>query len=91
MLESGTFDIRNLRPKDAEISYFCVPEKKEYRIEFIKELIEVKNNELEVIGFDNQELDDILSYLCVSWGCLLIGYPPFLSIKVFESIICIWQ
>ena len=66
MLESGTFDIRNLRPKDAETSYFCVPEKEEYRIEFIKELIEVKNNELEVIGFDNQELDDILSYLCVS-------------------------
>ena len=66
MLESGTFDIRNLRPKDAEIGYFCVPEKEEYRIEFIKELIEVKNNELEVIGFDNQELDDILSYLCVS-------------------------
>ena len=59
MLESGTFDIRKLKPKD-------VPEREEYRVEFIKELIEVKNNEIEVAGFDNQQLDDILSYLCVS-------------------------
>ena len=66
MLESGTFDIRKLKPKDAEANYFDVPEREEYRVEFIKELIEVKNNEMEVAGFDNHELDDILSYLCVS-------------------------
>ena len=66
MLESGMFEIRNLRPKDAEITYFGVPKSEEYRVEFIKELIEVKNNEMEVVGFDDKELDDILSYLCVS-------------------------
>ena len=66
MLEARTFDIRNMKPKDAEVSYLGVPESEEYRIEFIKELIEVKNNEMEVVGFDIQELDDILSYLCVS-------------------------
>ena len=46
--------------------YTCVPENEEYRIEFIKELIDVKNNEMEVVGFDNEELEDILTYLCVS-------------------------
>ena len=55
-----------MRPNDAEITYFGVPENEEYRIEFIKELIEVKNNEMEVAGFNNQELEDILTYLCVS-------------------------
>ena len=66
MLEARTFDIRNMKLKDVEVSYFGVPESVEYRIEFIMELIEVKNNEMEVVGFDIQELDDILSYLCVS-------------------------
>ena len=65
MLEARTFDIRNMKLKDAEVSYFGVPESEEYRIEFIKELIEVKNNEMEVVGFDIQELDNILSYLWV--------------------------
>ena len=33
---------------------------------FIKELIEVRHDAVEVIGFTDEELEEILSYLCVS-------------------------
>ena len=66
MLNSSTDNIKNLMPKDADNDYFEVPEGEEYRIEFIKELIEVKNNTFKVDGFNNEELDDILCFLCTS-------------------------
>ena len=66
MLNSSTDNIKNLMPKHADNDYFEVPEGEEYRIEFIKELIEVKNNTYKVDGFSNEELDDILCFLCTS-------------------------
>ena len=66
MLNSSTDNIKNLMPKHADNDYFEVPEGEEYRIEFIKELIEVKNNTYKVDGFNNEELDDILCFLCTS-------------------------
>ena len=46
-----------------------MPINEEYRVAFIKEMIDVKNNQLEVQGFTDDEIDDILQHLCVSW-CL---------------------
>ena len=66
MLAAGTDNIKTLVSKHAEIDYFAVPVGEEYRVDFIKELIEVKNNTMEVDGFENEELDEILSFLCVS-------------------------
>ena len=42
MLQSKSNDIKNLGPEHAENDYIEVPVGEEYRIEFIKELIEVK-------------------------------------------------
>ena len=66
MLNSRTDNIKKLVPRHADYDYFEVPDGQEYRIEFIKELIEVKNNIYEVDGFNNEELDDILCFLCTS-------------------------
>ena len=44
MLNSRTEDIKKLVTRQADYDCFELPEGEEYRIEFIKELIEVKNN-----------------------------------------------
>ena len=37
-----------------------------FKIGFIKELIDVKHGKLEVNGFTNDELDQIVDFLCTS-------------------------
>ena len=66
MLRSNVHDIRALRSEHAVLSYKEVPLNEEYRIDFIKELIEVRHDAVEVVGFTDEELEEILSYLCVS-------------------------
>ena len=66
MLRSNVNDIRALRSEHAVQSYKEVPLNEGYRIGFIKELIEVRHDAVEVDGFTAEELDEILSYLCVS-------------------------
>lgn len=59
-------DVRSLRPGDVSFKYRDVPENEQYRVGFIKELVDIKNSQLEVQGFNDEELDDILQHLCVS-------------------------
>ena len=66
MLETDIHDVRYLKPSDVKVKYRNPPENEKYRVEFIKELIDVKNNQLEVIGFDDEELEAILQHLSVS-------------------------
>ena len=56
-----------LSTKDADLiiyekAYFY----EEYRIEFVKEIMDVKAGGLEVEGFDEEGLYTILDYLCTS-------------------------
>ena len=39
-----------------------------YRVEFIKEILYMKNSKHEALEFENGELEEILQYLCVSWS-----------------------
>ena len=66
MLRENVHDIKGLRSEHVSRCYKEVPSNEEYRIAFIKELIEVRNDAVEVEGFDAEELEEILSYLCVS-------------------------
>jgi hypothetical protein len=66
LLKTEVHDVRNLKGVDYNIKYRNVPRNEEYRVGFIKELIDVKNNQLDVHGFNDDELDDILQHLCVS-------------------------
>ena len=51
-----------------KFKYVDVPEKELWRIDVIKNLLELKWNESEIINFDveKKELDDLLEYLCTS-------------------------
>ena len=66
LLKTGMHDIRSLKPNDYNIKYEEVPVNEEYRVSFIKELINIEQNELEVPGFEGEELKEILQHLCVS-------------------------
>ena len=46
------------------ICYCPIPNNEEWRIPFIKEIIEARNSSVEVVGFTSDELSDILEYLC---------------------------
>ena len=60
------------------IKYCEVPQKELWRIAMVKETIRVRDNELVVPGFSNEECEDILNYLCVTWLNLYVGYTLFL-------------
>ena len=66
LIQTDVHDVRKLKASDYKVKYRTVPSNEEYRVEFIKELIDVNNNQLEVPEFDDDELEDILQYLCVS-------------------------
>ena len=59
-------DVRNLKPSDVKKKYRILPENEKFRVGFIKEIVDVRNNQLEVEGFDDDEIEAILQHLCVS-------------------------
>ena len=77
--------IGNLSPHDAaSIEFARVADEEKFRINFIKELIDVKHGDLEVAGFLDDELEEIVEYLCTSevpsgcagWLYLVVGQQP---------------
>ena len=57
----------DLSPSDASrIEFEKVADEDIYKINFIKELIDVKHGKLEVEGFLDDELDQIVEFLCTS-------------------------
>ena len=49
--------------KHENVEYHSVPESKKWRIDFLKELLKVKFGEVEVSGFEKNELEEIINYL----------------------------
>ena len=66
LLDTSVQDIRSLKSEHVTAKYRDMPINEQYRVDFIKELVDVKKNELEVQGFTYDELEDILQHLCVS-------------------------
>ena len=65
MLMAGKQQIEDLHGADTEIiEYHKVPESQSWRTNFLKELVEVQQGELEVLGMAKQDLDQILNYIC---------------------------
>ena len=48
------------------ISYAPVPVSETWRINFVQELIEIKNGDYEVKGFSHDEINEILNDICTS-------------------------
>ena len=56
-----------LSPCDAsDIVLAKVDDEQKYRVDFIKELLDIRHGNLEVDGFSHDELEMLLEYLCVS-------------------------
>ena len=66
LLKTNQDDVRNLKPSDYRAKYRDIPENEEYTVGLIKEIVEIKNQQLEVDGFNDDELDYILHHVCVS-------------------------
>ena len=58
--------IEDLKPGKVDFEYHKVKKIDEWKIGFVKELVDVKQEELNVTGMDLVELEEILEYLCTS-------------------------
>ena len=60
-------NIEELSPKDSDsVVYEVADDNERYRVELVKELVDVKAGISEVEGFNAEELDTILNYLCTT-------------------------
>ena len=65
MLLAGKTRIDDL-DHNTTIDYHPVDEKDMWKVELIKELIDVKTGGLEVQGIETEEIQHILEYICTS-------------------------
>ena len=82
-------DVRNLKPSNYRAKYRDIPVNQEYRVGLIKEIVEIKNQQLEVVGFNDDELDYILhpaSCLCLMMLLLSSLSESFLGVLPFCRI-----
>ena len=49
-----------------EIEYFPISKEDSWKVDVIKEIVEVKSTAIEIDNFEEEELDNILLYLCTS-------------------------
>ena len=67
MLLVGKTSVEAVKKDDAfKIEYFPINETDSWRIDAIKEIVDVKTGILEIVDFEMEELEDILTYLCTS-------------------------
>ena len=64
MLQSGKNTIADVGPGKVHVDYHTVPEDQAWRIQYVKELIDVKFGKLTVQEMTRTELEEILETLC---------------------------
>ena len=62
MLQSGRTSNDDI--KNVDIQYHMVPESEAWRVDFVKEILDMKHGELEATGMLLTEVDYIINYLC---------------------------
>ena len=58
------FSMKDIKTSDVTLPYMTIPQGCEFSPPFIKEIIDVMQGELEVVGFMEAELQQILNFLC---------------------------
>ena len=67
MLLVGKSSVESVKQEDIDkIEYFPLDETERWKIDVIKEIIDVKSSTLDIAGFALEELKEILTYLCTS-------------------------
>ena len=56
--------IGDLRANLEDFQYHNIPDEEKWRINMLRELVNVKENECTVPGLEENELDEILEYIC---------------------------
>ena len=59
-------DIKVLKPSDIKAKYYDIPSHEKYRVDVIREIVDIKDGQLNVPGFNTEELDLILKHVCSS-------------------------
>ena len=49
-----------------ELKFAKIPEGNEWRIPFIEELLDIRNSDLEVESFSQEEINDLINFVCIS-------------------------
>ena len=64
-------------PNDAlNIKYHPIKVEEIWKVSMIEEIIEAKNSNIEIVDFTEEELAEIMEFLCVMWSSSL-SFPPF--------------
>ena len=66
LLQTDKRNVEQLRREDYYIlQYHPSSAENKWKKEMLKELLAVKRNQVEVDGFDQEELDEIMEFICV--------------------------
>ena len=67
MLLLGKTSIDYVKKEDVEkIEYFPLDETKFWKVNATKEIIDVKNKQLDIENFQTEEIEEMLTFLCTS-------------------------
>ena len=67
MILLGKTSIENISKSDGgSVEYFKIREADSWRVEMIEEIINLKNQVLDIENFSDAELDCMLTYICTS-------------------------
>ena len=67
LVSTNKFDVDELSTSDAKfVIYHPLSEEEIWKVNFIHEVVDIKNEQLEVNGFNQEELDEILDFVCCS-------------------------
>ena len=67
LLQTDKTDVSELCPQDAyQLKYHQIPQKEQWRLPFIEDMIEAKNGQLLISNIPDSDLDEMLSVFCTT-------------------------
>ena len=66
MMMAGKNSIEELVTSKVVVKYHEMTEEEAWRSNFVREIVDIRHEELIVSGFNKDQLDDILKHLCSS-------------------------
>ena len=66
MIQTNSETVSEMLMKKSDFQYFLLDSSENWKINMLKEIIDVKHDEVSVAKIDDAELEDILVFLCTS-------------------------
>ena len=66
MIQTNSETVSEMLMKKSDFQYFPLDSSENWKINMLKEIIDVKHDEVSVAKIDDAELEDILVFLCTS-------------------------